>query len=275
MYGTTQTVSRSSPSFFVILHLVETGFSTPAELLACDEALLDLANSGAEQTPSDSGGFLRFWESPTCFVVLGYSKKMAEEVHWKECRETGVPIFRRCTGGGTVLQGRGCLNYSLVLPVTAHAELATITSTNCFIMRQQARALSDLLGQQVEVKGHTDLVLGDMKFSGNAQRRKSRALMFHGSILYDFDLDLVERLLQMPRQRPEYRVDRTHRDFIRNIPAARAELEAAISEVWKSVFNWKTTDGMGQTENVESLVVDRTAALAREKYSREEWNHRF
>ena len=52
---------------------------TPAENLACDEALLDAAESGA------GGEALRFWESPVHFVVVGYANKVATEVN--------VPVF--------------------------------------------------------------------------------------------------------------------------------------------------------------------------------------
>ena len=83
-------------------------FDTPAANLACDEALLD----DAEQ--HGGPGLLRFWEPRQYFVVLGYAKKFAEETRVEACREENIPIHRRCSGGGTVLQGPGCLNYSQI-----------------------------------------------------------------------------------------------------------------------------------------------------------------
>src|SRR6267142_1472838 len=82
---------------------------TAAENLACDEALLDLCEEGYEHE------ILRFWEPREHFVVLGYANKIASEVNVPACKTNHVSIFRRCTGGGAVLQGPGCLNYSLVL----------------------------------------------------------------------------------------------------------------------------------------------------------------
>ena len=58
---------------------------------------------------------LRFWEPNKPFVVVGYANQAAREVDLEACRKLGIPVFRRCTGGGTVLQGPGCLNYSLDL----------------------------------------------------------------------------------------------------------------------------------------------------------------
>src|SRR5271170_7933280 len=93
-------------------------FSTPAENLACDEALLDWCeeNQGEE--------ILRFWQSPETFVVVGYANKIATEVNVVNCEAKDIPILRRCTGGGTVLQGRGCLNYALILQIAENSPLA-------------------------------------------------------------------------------------------------------------------------------------------------------
>ena len=44
----------------------------------------------------------------------------------------------------------------------------------------------------------SDLVLGDLKFSGNSARCRRRWLLYHGTLLYDFPLALVARCLKMP-----------------------------------------------------------------------------
>ena len=88
---------------------------TPAENLACDEGLLDFCEGGCGHE------ILRFWEPQTHFVVLGHANRVATEVDREACERLGIPVLRRCSGGGTVLQGPGCLNYSLILkfPCTA------------------------------------------------------------------------------------------------------------------------------------------------------------
>src|SRR5580765_5715457 len=101
---------------------------TPQENLACDEALLDLCEDRGGQ------GILRFWEPTQYFVVVGYANAVNTEVNTAFCREHGIPILRRCTGGGTVLQGPGCLNYSLFLPIESGGPLQSISATNDFIL---------------------------------------------------------------------------------------------------------------------------------------------
>src|SRR6266480_945364 len=108
--------------------LLDLTLPTPAENLACDEALLDAAES------CSGGEVLRFWESPEYFVVVGYANKVATEVNVATCEARGIPILRRCSGGGTVVQGPGCLSYALVLSIADNAELRNITAANRFIM---------------------------------------------------------------------------------------------------------------------------------------------
>src|SRR5262245_6525617 len=79
------------------------------EYQALDEALLLAAEAG------EAGEVLRFWEWPSPAVVLGAGGSIPIDVNEPACRADGVPIHRRASGGGTVLLGRGCLLFSLVL----------------------------------------------------------------------------------------------------------------------------------------------------------------
>src|SRR5947209_3435246 len=85
--------------------------------LALDEALLLAAEAGAADE------VLRFWEWPGAAVVLGAGGSVGVDVNEEACRAAGVPIHRRASGGGTVLLGRGCLLFSLVLSFDRAAEL--------------------------------------------------------------------------------------------------------------------------------------------------------
>src|ERR1700722_8636007 len=73
--------------------------ASPAANLACDESLLDACEDGSGPE------VLRFWQAEQCFVVVGYSNEVAREVNVAACRRADLGIFRRCSGGGTVLQG--------------------------------------------------------------------------------------------------------------------------------------------------------------------------
>lgn len=218
------------------MNRIDIHFERPLEHLVCDEVLLDQCDQGL------APGSIRFWESEEYCVVLGYGNDLESEVDSERCREGMVPVFRRCSGGGTVMLGQGCLNYSLVLPINGHDRLASVSGANEFIMERNRAAVQGLVQDSVAVRGDTDLVRRDIKFSGNAQRRRRNALLFHGTFLLDFDLTLLERFLRMPSRQPEYRMGRSHSAFIGNLSVPRNELEAALMDAWSVEGNTKEVD---------------------------------
>jgi lipoate---protein ligase len=229
--------------------------ASAAANLACDEALLDACEEGAGQEA------LRFWEPKEYFVVAGFSNEVAREVNLAACLQAGLGVFRRCSGGGTVLQGPGCLNYSLVLKIEGRPSVETITGANRYIMERQRTALASLLPQPVEVMGCTDLAVNGLKCSGNAQRRKRQALIFHGTFLLRFDLSLMDQYLLMPSRQPEYRKGRSHDHFLMNLDLAASAVKDALREAWSA------DNPLPEAPDCRKLIA--------EKYARDDWNMKF
>lgn len=236
---------------------LEQTWPTPEQNLACDEALLLACEEGGDDE------VVRFWEPRERFVVLGYSGRTNSEVFLSRCRERGVPVLRRLSGGGAVLQGPGCLNYALVLKISARPNLRDVGATNAFVMKRLKQALAPVVESPIAVRGFTDLALGARKFSGNAQYRKRRCLLFHGTFLLHFDISFIEKLLPVPAKQPAYRRNRAHENFLTNLELPSHKIKEALKRSWSAGEEFK---------NIPLETIDR---LARERYSRDEWNFRF
>ncbi len=230
--------------------------TSPEYNLACDEVLLDQCEEGGDEC-------LRFWESDRPFVVLGYANRIHQEVNFHSCRVLGIPILRRRSGGGTVLQQPGCLNFALVLRIHEDGPTRSIVSTNVHVMETQACAVRSLLGVGVKVQGFTDLTLDGRKFSGNAQRRKRKALLFHGTFLFKADLSLISQVLPPPSKQPAYRKDRPHEEFLKNLPLEADRLREAVCKAWLA------------NEPAPMPPMDRLDALVRNTYGDEAWTRKF
>lgn len=230
-------------------------FGDPAEDLALDEALLDVCE---EQNGPE---ILRLWNPRTYFVVAGYSNRVGTEANLRKCATDEIPVFRRCSGGGTVLQGPGCLNFSLLLNHNENPCLETITRANQFIMERHRTIAENLLSKKIQIEGHTDLAVNGLKFSGNAQRRKTRFLLFHGSFLLNFDIRKIEELLNMPTYQPAYRSNRSHGEFLTNISVRAADLKTRLRLAW----------------NAEEILepVPRIPPELIKKYKNPAWNLKF
>jgi lipoate---protein ligase len=233
------------------LSLLDITLPTVEENLALDEALLCEADLGR------AGAMLRFWELPRQAVVLGASRRLAEDVLVQNCLADQVPIARRSSGGGTVLIGPGALNVTVVLPESAAPGLASVPVAQRFVLDRIAAAIGQR-GREVEVMGYGDLTSTGLKFGGSAQRRLRNWFFVHCSILYDFPLDRINRYLKLPERQPAYRRGRSHEDFLRNLDLPRKIIHELIRLAWSPSASLSSTPEVPDNR-LTTLLSDRFA----------------
>ena len=238
---------------------------TLAENLALDEALLTACEQG-----EILGNVLRLWESDHHGVVLGRSSDPAVEVNLAACRDAAIPVLRRVSGGGTILAGPGCLMYAVVLRLDT--TLRGIDQAHQFVRGRLQECLAPLV-PGIRPVGISDLALATPpakpappaeipwdtltryhKFSGNALRMKRTHLLYHGTLLYDFEIDRVTHLLAAATREPLYRLGRSHEEFVANLPVLRTALVSSLTTGWQA------------SEPLADWPRERTAAIVREKY---------
>jgi lipoate-protein ligase A len=226
---------------------------TAAENLALDEALLEEAESAA---PLET---LRLWESPQPMVVIGRSSQRATEVQVDACDALGIPILRRVSGGAAVVAGPGCLMYALVLSYQMRPRLRVLNEAHRYVLDTLAATL-ERLAPGVVCRGTSDQALDGRKFSGNSARCRRQHFLYHGTLLYDFPLELIERCLRMPPRMPDYRAGRPHGGFVANLPLKVEAMRESLVAAWDA------------HEPCKDWPAGRTACLSVEKYNRPEWN---
>lgn len=236
------------------MYLLDLTLRTPAENVALDEALLDAAEAGEIDGP-----VLRLWEPAEPFVVVGRSSYASKEVDLAACQTRNVVVIRRASGGAAVVAGPGCLMYGVVMPYAGREHLKLLDELHREVLSALRRALLPLVAA-VEHLGTCDLVIDGHKFSGNAVRCKRDHFLYHGTLLYDFDLTLIESLLLTPPRQPEYRAQRRHADFVRNLAASRSDLVKALVQAWEA------------NQSLPEWPSQRTMKLVATRYSLESWN---
>lgn len=232
-------------------------FSDPSANVACDEALLELFECGR-----DDAGCLRVWQPENYFIVLGHANRLKTEVNIEACRSDRIAILRRVSGGGAVLQGPGCLNYSLILHSRGH-RLGNIRETFAYVLRRHRHLFESWCGVKARIQGISDLTLAGRKFSGNAQYRKSRFVLVHGSFLLNFDLPLMERYLLTPSKQPEYRGGRSHLEFTMNLKIDAPRICVALRDAWRA---WAVMD---------DVPSGRIGELVHCRYGNAAWTEKF
>jgi lipoate-protein ligase A len=145
---------------------------------------------------------LRFygWEPPC--ISLGYNQS-ADEIDMDVCREAGVDVVRRPTGGRAVYHDRE-ITYSVIIPrnnplfTDSTSELYLNLSRGLVAGLKGLGIEAELEKRQIDLSSHYrkldsvscfsaaaryEVVVDGKKMVGSAQRRLERGVLQHGSIL--------------------------------------------------------------------------------------------
>ena len=234
--------------------------------LAIEEAIF-LAKICREVPPT-----VRFWRNGRA-AVIGYSQKVEAEVNLELCRDEGIEIVRRFSGGGAVYQDLGNLNYTLVLDADHPiVEGLDIGESYRVFTAGVVEGLKEF-GIDLVFDPPSDLLAGKGKVSGNAQSRKKRTILHHGTLLVNADLHLLAEVLDATGDRPKNIKITSKKRPVTNLAdeigrhVNMQEVKQALLRGFERTFLVKLVRRQLSSEEEESAQT-----LYAEKYSRREWN---
>ena len=247
--------------------LLITQGNTAAKNMAIDRAVL-VANSNGKVPPT-----IRFytWSPPA--ISIGYFQSLEDEVNLANCKDLNVDYVRRITGGGAVFH-EDELTYSIVIP-ESHKEI----SKN--IMESYGRICSavmnglDNLGIDSEYKPINDIIASSKKISGNAQTRKMKTVLQHGTILMDVNVEKMFSLLKVPNEKIKDKLIADVKERVTSIRHIKGEkisfdkVAKAMKKGFEEEFEIKLIKGT-LTKEEEDL----TDKFKRECFGSKEWNHK-
>ena len=147
-----------------------------------------LAARFAERPASEQdAGLFMVWQSPPT-VIYGRNQVAEQEVNLDFCREKGIAVVQRKSGGGCVYSDPGNVMVSMIVRPGPVEEV---------FPRQMERIAGFLrcLGLPAEVSGRNDILVDGRKVSGNAYCKTPHADIVHGTLLFDVDFDVLERAI--------------------------------------------------------------------------------
>jgi len=214
----------------------------------------------------------RFWRN-RCAVVIGYSQKVGAEVNLGLCESKGIQIVRRFTGGGAVYHDLGNLNYSITVeadyPLFKGMDIIDTYRLFSFGIIEGLREF----GVSAVFDPPSDLIIGSRKISGNAQSRKKGVIFHHGTLLVNADLDLLIRVLDVPKEEQGHMKPTSKKRTVANLEdelGYRVRIDT-VKEVlrrgFERVFSAKLVPSVLVAEERETAE-----RLFAEKYSQQQWN---
>lgn len=137
----------------------------------------------------DKGGeYFLFWNTaPT--LMLGRYQNAHAEINLAHANECGIEVVRRLTGGGAIFTDENTWQFSYIVKNNGAKTFDFSLFTQPILNALKA------LGVNAMLKGRNDLISCGKKLSGNAQLLTKDAILHHGSLLFDTDLEMLEKAL--------------------------------------------------------------------------------
>lgn len=171
--------------------------------LATEEYLM---NSGVMTPP-----FMLFYIEKPC-IIVGRNQNTVEEINEDYCKQHGITITRRLSGGGAMYQDLGNLCFSFIVPADRQrfGDFKTL-------VQPIVDALHEMGATGAEVTGRNDIVIDGKKFSGNAMYTRSGKTFCHGTLMFDVDTDAVAGALKVPKDKIESKGIKSVRSRVTNL----------------------------------------------------------
>ena len=172
--------------------IIDTGVREGRSNIAFDAALIEERQSG---NVPDTIRFLRF--PPT--ALIGRHQDLSREVNLKYCRENGVGVVRRITGGGAIYLDEGQLGWELVFH-RASLGIAALPDLAREICNAAAAGLSTL-GVDAKFRPRNDIEVDGRKISGTGGFFDGDILIYQGTVLVDMDPVRMTSALNIPERK--------------------------------------------------------------------------
>ena len=150
------------------------------------------------------------WQNDST-VVIGKNQNAYAEVDLKFAKENGIKVARRITGGGAVYHDLGNINYSYITSTENVSSLDFETPSRALI-----EALADM-GIDCSLGGRNDILADGKKISGNAQYTSGGRILHHGTLLFDANTEIMERVLRVDKEKLVSHGVSSHKSRVANI----------------------------------------------------------
>lgn len=232
--------------------------------LATEEYLMDHA-------PLDEPLLLLYIQDPC--VIIGRNQNVYEEIDLTYLREQNITLTRRISGGGAVYDDLGNLSFSFV------SRKGDVTFGDYQgVTTPILNALKEMGAKDVYAGGRNDLYHEGRKFSGNAMYSKNDRTYSHGTLMYDVDLDVLQQILTVNKEKIASKATPSVRKNVTNLkPLLTPDYQTNTTEAFRDqlILQLYHVDTFSKIKDkVLRLSAEderEIEALFRKKYANTDW----
>lgn len=206
-------------------------------------------------------------------IIIGRNQNTIEEINKEYVDEQGIHVIRRFSGGGAVYHDFGNLNFSFIMPDDGNSFRDFEKLTKPII-----QALHEMGVEGAELKGRNDLVIDDMKFSGNAMYATNGRMFAHGTIMFDSDINEVVKALKVRKDKIESKGIKSIRSRVTNIkPFLPKENQGMTTEEFRQEILLKIF-GVSSTDEIKTYELTeedwkKVNEISDQYYRNWDWNY--
>ncbi len=173
--------------------LLDTGIKTAAENIALDAALLE------NRAKSHSKNTLRFLQFNHPCALIGFHQTIEHEIRTDYCKENGIDINRRITGGGAIYFDTTQLGWEVIASRAdfGNTNIQGLTEKICNAVASGLKRL----GINAGFRPRNDIEVNGKKISGTGGVFDGDAFLYQGTILVDFDAEAMLKALRIPAEK--------------------------------------------------------------------------
>jgi lipoate-protein ligase A len=198
-------------------------------------------------------------------IIIGRHQNPFQEFNQDLARRRKIHLVRRISGGGAVYHDPGNLNFSFITDFNED-------KLDYFkVLLKPILSTLQQLGIPAQLTERNNIVVDGKKVSGTSQHTNMRRMLSHGTLLFDSDLEMLERVLAS-----ELRI--THSRAVKSIPSQVTNIGEHLRRPMDlDVFRTALVDGISEVlgETIEYRLTaedwETVDLLAKIKYKSWDW----
>lgn len=201
-------------------------------------------------------------------VIIGKHQNTVEEVNQQFADTNNIKIARRTTGGGAVYHDLGNLNYTFI---TKYSDKEKVDFKKFAV--PVVKALQSL-GLNPELSGRNDILLDGKKISGTALACIGDKFMFHGTLLFDINIETASKVLNV-------KADKIESKGIKSVKSRMTNIKTYLPNLSIDDFKEEIISSIEQNSvkfikrNISQSEIDSVNELYKNKFSTCEWNYGY
>lgn len=205
-------------------------------------------------------------------IIVGKNQNTFEEINYPAVKEDGVKVVRRLSGGGAVYHDAGNLNFTFI--VSKKTIKGEVLGDYYYFLEMIIKTLSKL-GLKVTFEGKNDLQILGKKISGSAQYFSKKVILHHGTLMFDVNLDKLQKYLVVSKQKIISKGIKSLRARVTNIVShllTKISIEQFKDHIIRFILENNSTFKKILLTEEKRINIDKVRKLRNEKYCTWNWN---